>query len=63
MRTIAFPAISCGVYGYPVAEAAQIAVGEVRRFLQSDARIERVLLTCFGAIVRDAYLRAVAQPA
>ena len=63
VRTIAFPAISCGVYGYPVADAAQIAVGEVRRFLQSDARIERVLLTCFGAIVRDAYLRAVAQPA
>ena len=63
VRTIAFPAISCGVYGYPVAEAAQIAVGEVRRFLQSDARIERVLLTCFGDIVRDAYLRAVAQPA
>jgi O-acetyl-ADP-ribose deacetylase (regulator of RNase III) len=63
VRTIAFPAISCGVYGYPVAEAAQIAVGEVRRFLQSDARIERVLLTCFGVTVRDAYLRAVAQPA
>jgi len=63
VRTIAFPAISCGVYGYPVAEAAQIAVGEVRRFLQSDARFERVLLTCFGATVRDAYLRAVAQPA
>ena len=63
VRTIAFPAISCGVYGYPVAQAAQIAVSEVRRFLQSDARIERVLLTCFGAIVRDAYLRAVAQPA
>ena len=63
VRTIAFPAISCGVYGYPVAEAAQIAVGEVRRFLQSDARIERVLLTCFGAMVRDAYLRAVGQPA
>ena len=63
VRTIAFPAISCGVYGYPVAEAAQIAVGEVRRFLQSDARIERVLFTCFGATVRDAYLRAVGQPA
>ena len=63
VRTIAFPAISCGVYGYPVADAAQIAVGEVRRFLQSDARIERVLLTCFGATVRDAYLRAVGQPA
>ena len=63
VKTIAFPAISCGAYGYPVADAAQIAVGEVRRFLRGDARIERVLLTCFGAAVRDAYLRAVAQPA
>src|SRR5215216_1112602 len=55
VRTIAFPAISCGVYGYPVADAASIAVAQVRRFLQTDNRIERVLLTCFGAAVRDAY--------
>ena len=63
VRTIAFPAISCGVYGYPLADAASIAVAQVRRFLQTDSRIERVLLTCFGATVRDAYLRAIAQPA
>ena len=62
-RTIAFPAISCGVYGYPVTEAASIAVGEVRSFLQSDSLMERVTLTCFGRTVLDAYLRAVAQPA
>jgi len=62
-RTIAFPAISCGVYGYPVPEAAAIAVGEVRSFLQSDSLMERVTLTCFGRTVLDAYLRAVAQPA
>ena len=62
-RTIAFPAISCGVYGYPVSEAATIAVREVRAFLDSDARLERVTLTCFGSVVLDAYLRAVAQPA
>src|SRR5215218_9158410 len=37
-RTVAFPAISCGVYGYPVDKAATIAVSEVRRFLQADAR-------------------------
>src|SRR5215203_4013732 len=60
VRTIAFPAISCGVYGYPVADAASIAVAQVRRFLQTDSRVERVLLTCFGATVRDAYLRAIA---
>jgi len=63
VRTIAFPAISCGVYGYPLADAASIAVAQVRRFLQTDSRVERVLLTCFGATVRDAYLRAIAQPA
>ena len=63
VRTIAFPAISCGVYGYPVAEAAAVAVNEVRSFLQSDSSIERVTLTCFGRTVLDAYLRAVAQPA
>ena len=63
VRTIAFPAISCGVYGYPVADAATVAVSEIRQFLQSETRIEQVLLTCFGAAARDAYLRAVAQHA
>src|ERR687889_996293 len=52
-RTLAFPAISCGVYGYPVAKAAAIAVGEVRRFLDADQRIERVTLTCFGPAVLE----------
>ena len=63
VRTIAFPAISCGVYRYPVGEAASIAVGEVRSFLQSEPVMERVILTCFGQTVLDVYLRAVAQPA
>lgn len=63
VRTIAFPAISCGVYGYPVAEAASIAVREARSFLQSPSSIEHITLTCFGRTVLDAYLRAVAQPA
>src|SRR5207237_6705568 len=35
-RTIAFPAISCGVYGYPIAEAAEIAVRTVRAFVSED---------------------------
>jgi O-acetyl-ADP-ribose deacetylase (regulator of RNase III) len=62
-RTVAFPAISCGVYGYPVDQAATIAVAEVRRFLHVDSRIEHVTLTCFGPVVLDAYLRALGQPA
>ena len=62
-QTVAFPAISCGVYGYPVDKAAAIAVSEVRRFLDADERIERVTLTCFGTAVLQAYRRALQQPA
>lgn len=58
-RTVAFPAISCGVYGYPVEEACRIAVREVRKFLAGPAEIERVLLVAFGADVRAAYVRAL----
>ena len=62
-RSVAFPAISCGVYGYPVAEAATIAVREVRRFLDSDSRVDAVTLTCFGPVVLNAFLKAAGQPA
>ena len=55
--TIAFPAISCGVYGYPIGEAAEIAVAEVRAF---GGPIERVIFTCFGDDVCEAYRRALA---
>ncbi|MFZ1642044.1 MAG: O-acetyl-ADP-ribose deacetylase [Candidatus Contendobacter sp.] len=59
VRTIAFPAISCGVYGYPLDEAARIAVREIRAFLADDDRIEAVDLVCFGGEVREAYERAL----
>jgi O-acetyl-ADP-ribose deacetylase (regulator of RNase III) len=60
IRTIAFPAISCGVYGYPVAAAATIAVATVTSFPQLD-RFERVLLVGFGQAVTDALRSAVAN--
>lgn len=57
VRTIAFPAISCGVYGYPIGAAAEIAVREIRSF---DApSIEQVILTCFGDEVCAALARAL----
>lgn len=49
--TIAFPAISTGIYAFPMDRAARIAVREVREFLSHDDTIERVFLVCFG---RDA---------
>jgi len=59
VRTIAFPAISCGVYGYPLAEAAGIAVGTVQSFLDSDGMIERVVFACFGMDVLTAFQGAL----
>jgi O-acetyl-ADP-ribose deacetylase (regulator of RNase III) len=62
LRTIAFPAISCGVYGYPLDLAADIAVGEVSRFVAAhEEALDRVLFTCFGEPVCAAYERALAQ--
>jgi len=60
VREIAFPAISCGVYGYPLADAAAIAVREVSAAVASDPALERVIFACFGSAVRDAYERELA---
>ncbi len=60
-RSVAFPAISCGVYGYPIREAARIAVGAVREFLEGNAgALERVVFCCFGEDVARAYAEALA---
>ena len=59
VRTIAFPAISCGVYGYPVAEATAIAVRTTAAFLAEHPGIERVIFACFGEDVCAAYCRAL----
>jgi O-acetyl-ADP-ribose deacetylase (regulator of RNase III) len=47
--TVAFPAISCGVYGFPPELAAPIAVEEIRRFLAANTTPHRVLLVAFDA--------------
>jgi len=59
LHTIAFPAISCGVYGYPIEAATRIAIDETQRFVEAHPSIERVIFTCFGSHVCDAYERAL----
>lgn len=61
IRSIAFPAISCGIYGYPIADAARIAVRTVADFLAHDQSLERVILACFGNEVVRAYEAAMKE--
>jgi O-acetyl-ADP-ribose deacetylase (regulator of RNase III) len=59
LRTVAFPAISCGVYGYPIEKAVEIAVSETRAELARSLDIEKVIFACFGDEIFQAYLKAV----
>ncbi|MDO9084647.1 MAG: macro domain-containing protein [Anaerolineaceae bacterium] len=48
VKSIAFPAISTGVYGYPLREAAEIAIRTVKVFLENPSSIETVIFCCFS---------------
>ena len=55
IKTIAFPAISCGAYGYPIPDAAQVAVSTARDFLATDDNIDKVTFVLWGEDIYDAY--------
>jgi O-acetyl-ADP-ribose deacetylase (regulator of RNase III) len=55
IQTIAFPAISCGAYGYPIQEAAQIALKTTREFLANTNKIDKVIFVLWGEDVYEAY--------
>jgi O-acetyl-ADP-ribose deacetylase (regulator of RNase III) len=57
IRTIAFPAISCGAYGYPVEEAAHIALKTTREFAANDDKIDKVTFVLWGDDIYEAYRR------
>ncbi len=64
LRSIAFPAISCGIYGYPVDQAVAIALREVRAALVDRNAPARVIFACFSRRILDAYENALrAAPA
>jgi O-acetyl-ADP-ribose deacetylase (regulator of RNase III) len=61
VKSIAFPAVSCGVYGYPLAEAATIAVNTTAAFLKKNPELEQVRFVLFNRDVYDAFVHAM-QP-
>lgn len=60
-RTIAFPSISTGAYGFPMERAARIAVCEIRAFLKNAPEIDKVVLVCFGRPAYELYSAAVGE--
>jgi O-acetyl-ADP-ribose deacetylase (regulator of RNase III) len=62
LSSIAFPAISCGVYGYPVSRAASIAVRTILVFLAGDEVLEQVQLVAFSPGISEALENALRAP-
>lgn len=56
-RSIAFPAVSCGAFGYPIEEAARIALCETVAFLRRHAELERVIFVLYGESDYEVYQR------
>lgn len=61
LHSLAFPAISTGVYGFPGEAAARIAVAEARRALQTTPELTKILFVCFNPASRLAYELALAD--
>ena len=61
LRHVAFPAISCGVYGYPIDEAAEVALQKVVAYLEAHAMPEEVTFICFEESIFNAYARALSS--
>ncbi len=59
IHTIAFPSISTGVYRFPVALAAEIAVREIMQYLDHNADMEQVIMVCFDEDTKAAYVKAL----
>jgi O-acetyl-ADP-ribose deacetylase (regulator of RNase III) len=61
IRTVAFPAISTGIYGFPLERATRIAAREVRAFLEGNSALEKVVFVCFDPRTRECYQRVLAE--
>jgi len=63
LESIAFPAISCGIFGYPVEQAASIAIESTLLALHDCSHIEQVIFACFDSDVEAALIQAASHHA
>lgn len=61
IKSLAFPSLSTGVYGYPVADAARIALATVKTYLSDHPEIDLVRFVLFGKATYEAYARALQE--
>ena len=59
LASIAFPAISCGAYGFPLDEAADIAVDTIQSFLDRNGKPKEVFIVCFQSRAKFAFTQAI----
>jgi O-acetyl-ADP-ribose deacetylase (regulator of RNase III) len=63
LRSIAFPSISTGIYGYPIEDAAQVAIETVKSFVEMPSAIEEVIFCCFSKGDYELYRERLGLPA
>jgi O-acetyl-ADP-ribose deacetylase (regulator of RNase III) len=63
LRSVAFPSISTGAYGFPVERASRIALREMRDFLERNGTVEKVIVVCFEEPVYASYLDGLKEMA
>ena len=61
LRSIAFPAVSCGVYGYPIEDACRVAIDSACRFLEGSDILQQVVFILFSGSDRQVYERYLAS--
>jgi O-acetyl-ADP-ribose deacetylase (regulator of RNase III) len=59
IKTLAFPSISTGAYGFPIERAVRIALKEIQAALEKRPSLEKVSIVCFDKKTHDSYLRAI----
>ncbi len=56
LKTIAFPAISTGIYGYPIESATNIALNSILNFIKTDTYFEKIFFACFNNYIYEIYI-------